>query len=57
MTARAMHYTTSHTNVCKFLSFQLKFSQLILLPEMLKLDRVTKVTIGVLSSARMCFWF
>ena len=37
-------HTPSHTSVCKFLSFQLTFSQLIL-PEMLKLCRVTKVKI------------
>ena len=34
-----MHYTPSHTNVCKFYNFQL-FS-----PEMLKLGRVTKVKV------------
>ena len=40
-----MHYTPSHTNVCKFLNFQLTFSQLILTAEMLKLCRVTKVKV------------
>ena len=40
-----MHYTPSHTNVCKFYNFQLTFSQLIIKiisPEMLKLGKVTK---------------
>ena len=37
-----MHYTPSHTNVCKFYNFQLTFSQLIISPELLKLGRVTK---------------
>ena len=41
-----MHYTPSHTNVCKFLDFQPTFSQLIWnWPEMLKLCRLTKVKV------------
>ena len=40
-----MHTPASHTNVCKFFNFQHTFSQLIFhLSEMLKLGRVTKVT-------------
>ena len=35
-----MHYTSSHTNVCKFHNFQVTAD---ISPEMLKLDRVTKV--------------
>ena len=37
-----MHYTPSHTNVCKFYNFQVTFSQLIF---RLKLGRVTKVKV------------
>ena len=39
VTGGIMH-TPSHTNVCKLFHFQLTFS-----PEMLKLDRVTKVKV------------
>ena len=39
-----MHYTPSHTNVCKFYNFQPTFSQLML-HLMLKLGRVTKVKV------------
>ena len=40
-------HTPSHTNVCKFLNFQLAFSQLIT-PEMPKLCRVSKVKVSLL---------
>ena len=37
-----MHYTPSHTNVCKFYNFQLIYFSADISPEMLKLGRVTK---------------
>ena len=37
-----MHYTSSHTNVCKFHNFQVTAD---ISPEMLKLGRVTKVKV------------
>ena len=38
-----MHFTPSHTNVCKFYNFQPTFSQLIFHLKLLKLGTVTKV--------------
>ena len=38
-----MHYTPSHTNVCKFYNFHFTFSQLTF--KMLNLGRVTKVKV------------
>ena len=38
-----MHYTPSHTNVCKFYNFQLTFFSADISPEILTLTRVTKV--------------
>ena len=40
-----IHYTPSHTNVCKFNNFQLTFSSADISPEMLKHGRVTKVKV------------
>ena len=45
---RGIHYTYSHTNVCKFFNFQLTFSQQMIAPEMLKLGRVTNVKVFLL---------
>ena len=41
-----MHYTPSHTNICKFYNFELTlFFSADISPEMLKLGRVTKVKV------------
>ena len=41
-----MHYTPSHTNICKFFNFQLTvFSAADITPVMLTLCRVTKVKV------------
>ena len=40
-----MHYTPSHTNVCKFYNFSTYIFSADISPEMLKLGRVTKVKV------------
>ena len=40
-----VHYTPSHTNVCKFFQFSIYMFSADITPEMLKLCRVTKVKV------------
>ena len=40
-----IHYTLSHTNICKFLRFSTNIFSVDISPEMLKLGRATKVKV------------